>query len=163
MAAGLPGLPPWAAYLGCRLSGDESRNPWRVSPFTWFQRSPCGGRELPLLFQVCICPWNNPYGQGLVLLRWAKPASCPLPYSKDRDQFQIHLLERVPHKGLCYWKKLGARKSGRIKTIITTAIPATFQNEVGNSLRYPNHGLSLLQATHSCLSKVAKRVLLFGI
>lgn len=24
----------WAAYLGCRLSGNESRNPWRVSPFT---------------------------------------------------------------------------------------------------------------------------------
>lgn len=116
-------LVTWAAYLGRCLPGDESSNPWRVSPFTWFQQSPCGGRELPFLSQVCICPWNNPYGQGLVFLRWTKPESCRLPYSRERGQLQIHLLERVPHKVVCYWRKLGGRKSGRIKTIITTAHP----------------------------------------
>lgn len=144
-----PGLLSWAAFFlamnlsthgECPLSHDSSEVPVREGSCLSCPR--CASVPEIILW--------------LLLLRSTKPESWPLPYSRERGQFQTHLLERVPHKGLCYWKKLGGRKRGGTKTIITTAIPATFWNEVGNSLRYLNHGLSLFHATHSCLSNVVR-------
>lgn len=142
--------PPGGGRDSCWRTGDANTpavsHPWTASPFRWLQPSPRGvGGCFPWLRWVAV-PEAITVARGF-FLRWIKPESCPVPYGRGRGQPQIHLLERVPHKRLCSWKKLEGRECGRIKTIITTAHPTNLLEQSGRQLQV-SKSLTFFTSSH---------------